>query len=60
MGWVGRSREWLLAGHGVSFWSDENVPEVDNGSCEGTRNHQIVYFEVVKMVNFMVRNFISI
>ena len=47
---------WL--GYGVSFWSDENVSNIDCGAmliavplCEYTKNHGIAHF---KMVNFVV------
>ena len=35
IGWEG-NRKWLLTGYGLSFWTDEDVWELDGGDVYAT------------------------
>lgn len=47
----------LLSEHGVSFWGNENVLDLDHGGGCTIKCHWIVHFKMVKMMNFMLREF---
>ena len=52
--------EWgVIAGvHGISFWGNKNVLELDGGMvaqhCEYNKNHCIAHFKVGTITNFML------
>ena len=65
-GWGGQCDEWLLHGHQASLWDDENLRWMDLGSGETCTTSwtfskpNVVWFKLVKMVDFTLSDFSSI